>query len=101
MTDRDTGFRHPLPEKYIDLLWVQPRIHKCEVTVLEQPTLKKTVFQVTFQNSKRLPLNGFLAEDDDGRGARGTIVIMKVGRRKPFVNMRARDSDLADWVLQR
>jgi hypothetical protein len=80
---------------------VQRHIHDTIVTVREG-SLSHT-FRVYFKNHCKMKPNSAVATLQRNRLWRGDIVVMRAGKGvdNSVVNMRGRDSGLADFVIKR
>lgn len=89
--------RFPVAESLFQDSLVQPYIHNCEVTVLEGRHVHR--FRVFFKRHCYLPSNPLLSNRD--RVFRGDAVVMRVGAgsQRAVVNMRSRDSVVADYMI--
>ena len=100
-TIEDSSKQFPLPERYFREAHIQPHIHNCQIIVLEGQC--RYEFTIFFKNHCRLAENPFLRRSNRrnwGGFVRGDIVILKTGVRKSFVNMRGRDSTVADFAVK-
>jgi hypothetical protein len=96
-----TNARYPVAEAYFQQPHIQPYIHDCHVTVREhRNTYRYCVF---FKNHRHLRVNQFLLKGDGHAELkfRGDAVVMRVGTRTGFVNMRERDTAISDWAMER
>ncbi|KAG6369654.1 hypothetical protein JVT61DRAFT_14153 [Boletus reticuloceps] len=76
---------------------LQPYIHDCQITVHEgRHTYHYHVF---FKRHCRLHTNTMLSDGDDH--FRGDVAIMRIGSRTGIMNMRGRDSAMADYIITR
>ncbi len=93
--------RFPLAEGHFADAIVQPYIHNCSVIVLEKSQVHN--FMVFFKNHRRLPINRSLRALQCEDALRGDVLVMRSASRNlaSVVNMRGRDSVLADFVVKR
>ncbi|KAI6161401.1 hypothetical protein EDD17DRAFT_1458014, partial [Pisolithus thermaeus] len=89
--------RFPVAEALLQEATLQPYIHNCQVTVHEgRHTYNYCVF---FKRHCRLQVNALLSGDGEFRG---DVMVMRIGTRtRRVVNMRARDSVIADYIVNR
>lgn len=75
-------------------------LHKCMVTVHEGG--QKYHFMVFFNQDVSLPESRSLRTLLQGHSAvlKGDAFVMRLGIRAPYVNMRDRDTILADWLMR-
>ncbi|KAF8122255.1 hypothetical protein EV363DRAFT_1183029 [Boletus edulis] len=92
-----SAVRFPVAESLFQDSSVQPYIHNCEVTVLDRQHVHR--FRVFFKRHRYLPWNPSLS--DCNHIFRGDVVVMRVGKGplQAVVNMRARDSEVADYMI--
>ncbi|KAF8135411.1 hypothetical protein EV363DRAFT_1159366 [Boletus edulis] len=92
-----SAVRFPVAESLFQDSSVQPYIHNCEVTVLDGQHVHR--FRVFFKRHRHLPWNPSLS--DCNHIFRGDVVVMRVGKGplQAVVNMRARDSEVADYMI--
>lgn len=93
--------RYPFAESVFEDAAVQPYIHNCIVKVHEGCNMYR--FMIFFKRHCNLRLNKTLSTLSTRCLFRGDIVVMRVAARNEFsvVNMRERDTILADWVIPR
>jgi hypothetical protein len=91
--------RYPYAENYMQHSQTQPYIHNCIVTLHEGINTYK--FMVFFKNHQRLPRNNCLAVFSRCSNLRGDVLVMRIGTKFSYVNMRERDTVLADWFMRR
>lgn len=90
--------RYPYAENYMQNSQIQPYIHNCVVTVHEGINTYR--FMVFFKNHQHLPRNScFVALRCSN--LRGDVLVMRIGARFSYVNMRERDTILVDWFMRR
>jgi hypothetical protein len=97
----------PIPEGLFQQASIQPFIHSCQVTILEGSS--RFEFAIFFKNHCRLAPNLSLARNlecvrnprQEGPFFRGDLVILKMGVRKPFVNIRGHETRIADYAAKR
>ena len=91
---------YPFPENHIDENTIQPYIHNCIITVHERQNSYQ--YMVFFKRHCHLRPNNSLHKL---RGRRpilnGDVIVMRIGSTSSYVNMRDRDTILADWFMQR
>jgi|SRR5277367_5327161 len=96
------GFgRHPFPEAHIGDAGCQPWIHNCQVAVKEGPHRYR--FMVFFKRHRHLAVNKCLKDMIcQTPRLRSDVVVMRLGKEKEeYLNMRERDTLLADWLMRR
>lgn len=95
--DASHGSPHfPMAEALLQEAALQPYIHNCQVTVVEgRHTYQYCVF---FKRHCRLPANRLLNNIHEFRG---DVAIMRIGAQTRVVNMRGRDSVIADDIITR
>jgi hypothetical protein len=93
--------RYPIPEAHIGDASCQPWVHDCVVTV--QEGCHKYRFAVFFKRHCRLAPNKCLKELlHRTPRLQSDAVVMRLGKGKhAYLNMRERDTLLADWVMKR
>ncbi|KAF8519229.1 hypothetical protein BU17DRAFT_47884 [Hysterangium stoloniferum] len=94
--------RYPYTECFFDNAILQPYIHNCIVNVHEGNNIYHYAF--FFKRHCCLSINNSLPlekDDNHGPGFRGDVMVMRVSKRNhnSFINMRERDTILADWVI--
>jgi hypothetical protein len=93
------GVRYPYAENCMKNSQTQPYIHNCVVTVHEGTHVYK--FMVFFKNHQHLPRNNCLSTLSKFSNLRGDVLVMRIGVKFCYVNMRERDTVLADWFMKR
>jgi hypothetical protein len=93
------GVRYPYAENCMKNSQTQPYIHNCVVTVHEGTHVYK--FMVFFKNHQHLPRNNCLSTLSKFSNLRGDVLVMRIGVKFSYVNMRERDTVLADWFMKR
>jgi hypothetical protein len=91
--------QYPFAESVLQDAALQPYVHDCVVRVNEGPHTYN--FRVFFKRHCRLRLNMSLSKQSVPTNFRGDIVVMKIGVRNEYVNMRGRDGILSDWLSSR
>lgn len=93
--------RSPFPENHFGESSIQPYIHNCLVTVYEG--IHEYRFMVFFKRHVLLRKNGCLSMLLQGPVShlKGDVVVMRVGSFAAYVNMRDRDTILADWLIKK
>ncbi|THH19567.1 hypothetical protein EUX98_g8746 [Antrodiella citrinella] len=92
------SLRYPCPESVLDGSRLQPYVHDCTARVKDGRHVYD--FVVFFKNHRYLPLSTSLRSLTNA-AVRGDIVIMRLGTHGRVVNLRQRDSALADFVITR
>ena len=92
---------YPFPENHIDDNTIQPYVHNCVITVHERQNSYQ--YMVFFKRHCHIrPSNSLLNLRGGGRPIlKGDVVVMRIGLTSSYVNMRDRDTILADWFMQR
>ena len=91
---------YPFPENHIDENTIQPYVHNCVVTIYENKNLYR--YMAFFKRHDHLRPNNSLYKLRGGRSIlKGDVIVMRVGSTSSYVNMRDRDTILADWFMQR
>jgi len=79
---------------------LQPHIHDTTIAVTEG--LHKYIYKVYYKRHCRLPSNICLEELlDQDPYLRSDVLVMRKGTKGGVVNMRERDTILADWLMKR
>jgi len=91
----------PFVENYIARHSIQPWVHNCAVTVQEGLNIYR--FMVFFKRHHTFGPNRSLQALLQGQPSlvRLDVVVMRIGKASSFVNMRGRDSVLADWLMKK
>jgi len=88
--------RFPVPESLFGEATVQPYVHNCFVTVHEGRHIYR--FCIFFKRHLHLRTNLLLSTGN--HEFRGDAVVMRIGVNYPsVVNMRGRDTALADFII--
>lgn len=91
---------YPFPENHIDENNIQPYIHNCAITVYERHNSYQ--FMVFFKRHCHIRPNNSLHKLRGGQPIlKGDAIVMRIGSTSSYVNMRDRDTILADWFMQR
>ncbi|KAF8573979.1 hypothetical protein K439DRAFT_1373777, partial [Ramaria rubella] len=90
--------RYPFVESVFEGAVVQPYIHDCLVYVVEGRHTYH--FRIFFKRHCRLLVNQAV-HPTNGMAFRGDVLVMRVGQQNELVNMRGRDTIVADWVISR
>lgn len=98
-SDFSPVIRYPYAENYMQNSQTQSYVHNCLVTVHEGIRVYK--FMVFFKNHKHLPRNNCLVALSNSSNLRGDVLIMRIGVKSSYVNMRERDTILADWFMRK
>jgi len=93
--------RHPFPENHMGGNHLQNYVHNIRVTVAEGR--HAYVFMLFFKRHRHFQPSQCIQALVGAQQAvlKSDIVIMRVGTKASYVNMRGRDSVLADWVIKR
>jgi len=93
--------RFPFPESHLAEFATQPYIHNCLVTV--QEGFHEYRFMVFFKRHVLLRKNKCLSTLVRGVApiCKGDVLVMRLGSLAAYVNMRDRDTILADWLVRR
>ena len=93
--------RSPFPENHLAEFATQPYIHNCLVTVHE--SVHEYRFMVFFKRHVLLRKNKCLPTLLQGSVSilQGDVLVMRLGSVAAYVNMRDRDTILADWLMRR
>jgi len=92
--------RSPFPENHLSDFATQPYIHNCAVTVYEGAN--KYQFMVFFKRHILLRSSRCLHALLRGHRAilKGDAIVMRMGSLAAYVNMRERDTIIADWLMK-
>lgn len=90
---------YPFPENHIDDNTIQPYIHNCIITVHERQNSYR--YMVFFKRHCHIrPSNSLHNLRGGGRPIlKGDVIVMRIGLTSSYVNMRDRDTILADWFI--
>ncbi|KAF9470788.1 hypothetical protein BDN70DRAFT_648252 [Pholiota conissans] len=97
---RAVNQRYPFPENHIGGSSTQPWVHNCLVTVREGRNTYQ--YMVFFKRHCLLKSNQTLSALV-GKPSRlcSDAVVMRIGVKAAYVNMRDRDTILADWLMKK
>ncbi|KAF8957896.1 hypothetical protein BDZ97DRAFT_1924155 [Flammula alnicola] len=93
--------RYPFAENHLGESVLQPWVHNCVVTVQEgRHTYRYMIF---FKRHRLFGPSQCLQTLSNGQPSflRSDVVVMRIGTTASYVNMRGRDSVLADWLMCR
>ena len=92
--------RLPFPENHLGELQLQPYVHNCAVTIQEGRHLHR--FMVFYKRHCRLQANRCLTTtvQGDATTIRGDVIIMRLGTKATYVNMRSGDAKRSDWLVR-
>ena len=92
--------RYPFPENHLGENTIQPYVHNCIVTVYEAG--HKYQFMVFFKRHAYLKESRSLLALLQGCPMllKGDAIVMRMGSLASYVNMRDRDTILADWLMK-
>ena len=94
--------RLPFPENHLGELQLQPYVHNCIVTIREGRRTHR--FMVFFKRHCRLLANQCLMTMVQGDAAivtiQGDVIIMRMGSKASYVNMRTGDAKRTDWLMR-
>lgn len=93
--------RYVFAEGHLGHARLQPYVHDCKATVREGPHIYK--YRVFFKRHCRLPLSVCLTTLLGNQGPpvlRSDVVVVRLGEEDAPVNMRDRDSIVADWLVK-
>lgn len=93
--------RLPFPENHLGELQLQPYVHNCAVTIREGRRTHR--FMVFFKRHCRLLANQCLMTmvQDDATTIQGDVIIMRMGSKASYVNLRTGDAKRTDWLMRR
>jgi hypothetical protein len=93
--------RLPFPENHLGELQLQPYIHNCAATIHEGRRTHR--FMVFYKRHCRLQANRCLMTmvQGDATTIQGDVVIMRLGTKASYVNMRSGDAKRTDWLVRR
>jgi hypothetical protein len=94
-----TRERYPFAESLFNEATLQPYIHDIKVEVVERGN--RYLYQVFVKRHCRLLRSLSLFHLDNDSNFRGDAVVMRIGCRGNVVNMRGRDTILADYLIVR
>ena len=91
----------PFPENHLSELQLQPYVHNCAVTI--QEGRHTHCFMVFFKRHCRLQPNQCLTTmvQGDATTIRGDVLIMRMGSKASYVNLRTGDAKRTDWLMRR
>jgi hypothetical protein len=92
--------RLPFPENYLGKLQLQPYIHNCAATIHEGRHTHR--FMIFYKRHCRLQANQCLSTMVQGpTNIQGDVIIMRVGSKATYVNLRSGDAKRSDWLMRR
>ena len=93
------GIHYPYAKNFMSHSQTQPYVHNCIIIVHKGIHAYK--FMVLFKNHLYLPHNNCLAGFSQYSHIHGDVLVMQIGVRLNYVNMREQDNLLADWFMKR
>jgi hypothetical protein len=94
-----THERYPFAESAFSCAKLQPYVH--DVKVVVQEGAHDYCYRVFFKRHCRLLTNTSLMKLDPNSTFRGDAIVMRIGVKGNFVNMRDRDTILADFIIRK
>ena len=93
--------RLPFPENHLGELQLQPYVHNCAVTIREGH--RTHCFMVFFKRHCCLLANQCLMTmvQGDTTTIQGNVIIMRMGSKASYVNLRTGDAKRTDWLMRR
>lgn len=93
--------RLPFPENHLGELQLQPYIHNCAVTIHEGR--RAHCFMVFYKRHCCLQANRCLTTmvQDATTTIRGDVIVMRLGSKASYVNLRSGDAKRTDWLMRR
>ena len=90
----------PIPENHFGQLQLQPYIHNCMVTIWEGHCQHH--FMVFFKRHCCLLENQCLKTmvQGDATTIQGNVIIMRMGSKASYVNLRTGDTKRTDWLMR-
>ena len=92
--------RLPFPENHLGELQLQPYIHNCAITIHEGRRIHR--FMVFYKRHCRLQANQCLSTMVQGATTiQGDVIVMRMGSKATYVNLRSGDAKRTDWLMRR
>ena len=93
--------RLPFPENHLGGLQLQPYVHNCIATIREGHRTHR--FMVFYKRHCHLLANQCLVNmvQGDATTIQGDVIIMRLGSKASYVNLRTGDSKRTDWLMRR